>query len=327
MTLVREKKGEKWYGTKKLEDHYVLIGEPGTCYLRHLTVERGTGNAIASGLYDAIEDMGIADNIIGVGADSTAVNTGPRGGAIRLLECRLGRCLHWFICCLHLNELPLRHLCKQLIGPTEGPTEWKGPLGKSLSTCELLPVTGQFQSITDGDPLPQINTDELSHDQGYLYRIITAVRSGVISDDLVREKPGLMSMARWVTTASRICRLYVGTMNPSSELYTLTHFIVCSYGPMWFKIKCHPNCTDGAKHFVEQVKLQRLLPPVSRKVTWPVIQRNSYWAHHENVLLAMLADEDTAVRRAAVYIIRTVRQLPNTCQQRIRGSGSFDHIK
>jgi len=81
MTLAREKRGDKWYSMKKIEEHYVMIGEPRTFYLCHLTLERGTGSAIADSIHSAIEEMGI----------STAVNSGHRGGAIHLLELHTGR--------------------------------------------------------------------------------------------------------------------------------------------------------------------------------------------------------------------------------------------
>lgn len=94
MTLVKQRIEDKWYETKQVEDHYVLVGEPGTNYLSHLTVERGTGAAIANGLYEAMKEMEITDKIVAVGADSTAVNTGRKGGAVHLLECKLRRPLH-----------------------------------------------------------------------------------------------------------------------------------------------------------------------------------------------------------------------------------------
>lgn len=319
MTLVKEKRGDKWYSMKKIEEHYVMIGEPGTFYLCHLTLERGTGSAIADSIHSSIEEMGITDKIMAVGADSTAVNTGHRGGAIHLLELHIGRPLQWFICFLHLNELPFRQLCKTLIGPTEGPTLWKGPIGNALATCASLPLSAEgFQLITDGDPLPEIDVSELSNDQAYLYKMITAIRSGSISDDLLQEKPGPMSMARWLTTASRICRLYVATVQPSNELYSLTHFIVCSYGPTWFSIKCRPRCTDGPKHLLRQIKQQSLLSSACRNITWPAVQRNAYWAHQENVLLSMLGDDDEVNRKAAVDIIKTIRQAAGGSQQQVR---------
>jgi len=53
-----------------------------------------------------------------------------------------------------------------------------------------------FQAITDDNPLPDIDFDEISCDQAYLYRIMAAIRSGTISDDLLHEKPGPPSHAR-----------------------------------------------------------------------------------------------------------------------------------
>lgn len=54
-----------------------MTGEPGTFCLCHLTLERGTGSGIA-----VIEEGGITDQIMAVGADRPAVNTGHRGRAI-----------------------------------------------------------------------------------------------------------------------------------------------------------------------------------------------------------------------------------------------------
>ena len=125
-------------------------------------------------------------------------------------------------------------------------------------------------------------------------------------------------MARWLTTASRVFRLYVGTAQPMSELYSLTQFIVCNYGPMWFQIKCRPRCTDGPNHLLKQIQLQRLFTPANRKTTWPVIQRNAYWAHQENVLLAMLADGDESNRKIAVDIIKAIRVSPLSSQHHSR---------
>jgi hypothetical protein len=58
---VKDKNEGKWYGAKKIEDHYVLFGEPGTAYLQHLILERGTGSVIADGLFNAMQEMGIAE--------------------------------------------------------------------------------------------------------------------------------------------------------------------------------------------------------------------------------------------------------------------------
>ena len=53
----------------------MLAGKPGSFHLPPLTLERGTGTAVAVGLYDAVEKTGIADKIIAVDAVYMAVNT------------------------------------------------------------------------------------------------------------------------------------------------------------------------------------------------------------------------------------------------------------
>jgi len=44
--------------------------------LDHLTLQHGAGAAIADGLENAIKAMGIADNLIAIGANSMTANTG-----------------------------------------------------------------------------------------------------------------------------------------------------------------------------------------------------------------------------------------------------------
>ena len=309
-TLTKNEKGNKWYGAKEIQDHYVLVGEPGTFYLDHLTIERGTGAGIADGLMKWLVENDIKNEIKAVGADSTATNTGYKNGAIRGLECQLHHPLQWIICSLHLNELPLRHLCRKYIGPTESGTQWKGPLGTALTTCETLPVSPNgFHCIAKGAPLPNVDVNELSRDQAYLYRIISAIRSGVIDNDLLHMKPGPISHARWLTTASRICRLYVATEKPNNDLYVLTEFVVCHYGPIWFHIKFSPKCMEGSKHLLEQINLLQILQPASEAIAWQTIQRNSYWAHQENVILAMLADVDQKNRKLAIDRIKKIREI------------------
>jgi hypothetical protein len=61
------------------------------------------------------------------------VNTGHQGGPIHL-RCHLDQPLKG-LKRFHLNELPMRHSCKELIGSTKGPTEYKETVAKALCTC------------------------------------------------------------------------------------------------------------------------------------------------------------------------------------------------
>ena len=102
-------------------------------------------------------------------------NTGCNRGIIRLLEQRLNRPLQWFICLLHFNELPLKHLIEEIYGRAIGPTSFCGKETPFLQICETLPVH-KFKAVqTD---YPEVDRKDLSSDQKYLWDIAHAVSSG-----------------------------------------------------------------------------------------------------------------------------------------------------
>ena len=121
--MVKERSGRKWVSKRKIEEHIVIIGEPETTYLNHITPENCCGSGIAKGLFEFMYEASLSNYIL---ADSTNTNTGQKKGAIACLEKSLKRLLVWCICCLHLNELPLRHVCNNLIGRTDGPKGRQG---------------------------------------------------------------------------------------------------------------------------------------------------------------------------------------------------------
>lgn len=89
----------------------IIIMEPGSLYLGHLTLLSGTGKAIAEAIHKYFTNNEIHFNkLLVIGWDGTATNTSWKSGVIRNMELKLGRPLQWFICQLHANELPLRHL-------------------------------------------------------------------------------------------------------------------------------------------------------------------------------------------------------------------------
>lgn len=85
---------------------------------------------------------------------------------------------------------------------------------------------------------------------------------------------------------------------------------------MWFNIKSKDSITMGSKHLFEYIKLTRENTASDiQDIVFPVIARNAYFAHPENVILTMLVDEDRTIRQQAVTSIlktRAMRDLNNT---------------
>ncbi|GBM70805.1 hypothetical protein AVEN_142094-1 [Araneus ventricosus] len=196
---------------------------------------------------------------------------------------------------LHVDRLPLCHLLNSLDGATTGPTEFCGPIGKAIKTCEELPVA-PFSSISVENIPDNIDRMVLSNDQQYLYDICLAISRVECYFDLALKKPGSVAHSRWLTTAGRILRLNVATEKPSDNLIILATFIMKVYAPVWFHVKTKPAITEGARHIWRLISFSRYLESNLRNIVDTVIQRNCFFCHPENLLLSMLTDKRENVK-------------------------------
>lgn len=231
------------------------------------------------------------------------------------METAAKRPIQWSICLLHLNELPLRHLLQNLDGHTKGPYSYSGPIGSLLKNCEKMPVV-KFKAIIT--TVPELLPNDLSTDQKYLFQICGAIRNGNCSSGLAEKHPGVMSHARWLTTANRLLRLYIATENPSPNLVTLTEYIVKVYAPVWFDIKAKPLVYDGAKHLWKAISASRIFPDTVTTIIDKVFTDNGYFAHPENLLLSMLVDSRKHVRELAARRIQKARLKQPTATEEVR---------
>lgn len=76
---------------------------------------------------------------------------------------------------------------------------------------------------------------------------------------------------------------------------------------MWFNITIEPSCLSGPNHLHKCIQLSRYLDDDLKSVIDPVIQRNAYFAHPENILLAMMKDKNKNIRELAVRRIIKAR--------------------
>lgn len=314
-TLVNTKKGNKFYRERKVEEHICLVQQPQSRYIGHVIPKSGSAKEISNSIISFLtQNLVDTKDIIAVGCDGTNTNTGHKAGVIRRLEENFKKPVQWLVCQLHSNELPLRHLLQHLDGVTTGPTGFSGPIGKALANCESLPIAA-FSKIDSA--LPLITATDLSTDQQYLLDICKAVMKGECCDDISRRNPGAMSHARWLTTASRILRLYVASDSPTDNLKTLATFVVKVYCPGWFQIKTNSSCKDGAVNVWSMIKASRYLPDELKCIIDPVIRRNAYFCHPENILLAMVTDDRKDMRELGVRRILKART------QEVRGVRKF----
>ena len=313
-TIVRHtgKNGKNFQKTE-IQDHYVLIEEPQSVFLGHVVPFSGHGISLAVAIYRFLKTRKWDKDAIVFGCDGTNPNVGSLQGCLAYLEKLLGHAVHWEVCLLHGNELPLRALFRFHDGKTSGPASFTGPIGKELQELQedhtrRKPV--KFTRIKN-DSFPQLPEEvvcDLSHNQQYLYDICWAIIEGKLDEDFALRQPGALCHSRWVTLANLILLLYALTAKPSKALKRMVLIIIQFYAPSYFWIKSHPHCSDGPKNLLKMVLFSRKLSVEEQQIAQKTIQRNGFYAHPESILRSMLIHDDLAIREKAVEKIQLIRQ-------------------
>ena len=135
--------------------------------------------------------------------------------------------------------------------------------------------------------------------------IATIVRK--VDDDLAAIKPDPPCVSRWNTLWSRVLRVYVATAQPSNQLQRIANMVVKFFVPMWFQIKRYLYMTDGPHNTFVCLQLLKHLNNTEINIAKEVVQRNAFFAHPHQLLLAMCADRDEAVKRETINKIRKLR--------------------
>lgn len=112
-----------------------------------------------------------------------------------------------------------------------------------------------------------------------------------------------------LTLANNLLRIYISTQNPTVELIELAQYILIVYAPVWFHTKLNFKCTDGARNLWLLITKSRYLSDENQKIIDPVIQRNGFFGHRENILLGMLIDKNENTRHLAVARIIKCREV------------------
>ena len=88
----------------------------------------------------------------------------------------------------------------------------------------------------------------------------------------------------------------------------MAEFLIKVYFPGWFQIKFNSKITDGPKNYLNILtRVMRFPKKIIQDIAVAVWRRNAYFAHLENILLAMLVDNDHNACLLAVNKILIIR--------------------
>ena len=111
-----------------------------------------------------------------------------------------------------------------------------------------------------------------------------------------------------MTTAARICRLYMSELNPTDELTRLTSYIINVYMPTWLRIHWHHNIKYASQHLLDEIQsIQQHCSEEDREIALKSVNINGFHGHLEIVLTCILASADQYTRQDAVSNILAIR--------------------
>lgn len=256
------------------------------------------------------------ESLVAIAADGTNSDTGHEGGVIALFEKAIGRNLHRIICLLHLNELGMKYMITVIDGPTLSESKLSGPIGKKITDNNFF-VThiAAFNTIALGEISANIKgiTTSSRGDQRQLLDLGHAIASGNCPESIVSRKPPPFSFCRWTSAAIRIQLAYISDDQPSHNLVTVATFVQQVYIPMWLRIRSQCTWDHGSRHVFALLDLSRKAAETCQnnkliRVMRTVILNNGWFAHSENIMLSMLADADSEIRKTAYSNILKIRE-------------------
>ena len=78
---------------------------------------------------------------------------------------------------------------------------------------------------------------------------------------------------------------------------------------MWFDKTINPSAINASKHLYRTIEKVRVLSPRVQQIVLPVIQRNGYYAHPTNILLAMVHDKNKDIRELGLKRVLKARKI------------------
>ena len=164
-----------------------------------------------------------------------------------------------------------------------------------LDTVTELITNRNFETVTLGESLITLLDKilkDLSTDQAYGYRIETAIRIGVLPENLINLEIGPVSHSRWLTTANRFWSFwfyfYFLTEKNFKNLRLIFEFIVGVYYPCCFQVKVKQFWLDEPRHVLfplKQLKYQKEEVIAFVKKT---VKRSEWFAFSECIIQTLV---------------------------------------
>ena len=193
--------------------------------------------------------------------------------------------------------IPHRPLVVELGGKIFSNSIWSGELRKMLDMVAELNANRNFKTVTLGQPLialPDKILKDLLTDQTYGYRIATAIRTGVLPENLINLEIGPVSHPNGSLqpTVSENCgsSFHFLTEKNFKNLRLIIEFTVGASYPCWFQIiltlarTVKHSWLDGPRHVLFQLKQLKYQKEEVIIIVKKTVKRSAWFAFSESII-------------------------------------------
>lgn len=148
----------------------------------------------------------------------------------------------------------------------------------------------------------------LSNDHKIFVGLIKIIITGKVEDRWTSMKIGPIVTSRFTTTQARCLRRWLSEEAPSFELQRVVHYLVYVWAEVFLMAKHRNTYTEAPRLLLLEVMLTKMRCSNPEKALLKSsLTTNGQMAHHESILISMLASPHYEERRQAVDTIFRIR--------------------
>lgn len=273
-------------------------------------ISRGTGDACAAAVYDTILSWNLSDKIKCFCFDTTAVNTGLRGGACIILEQKMEKDALWLACRHHIMEIMLEAVVVEALGPSSGPeilifkrfrTFWpnidQNKFSGVSSDPDTLRCVENVISSTISFAEKQLSDSQPRDDYKELLNLTIIFLGGVPNKGITFRAPACLHRARWMAKAIYCLKLFIFrdqfklTKKEHKAITEICVFVVTIYVRCWFQAPLATSAPMNDMWLLKSLKKFENINKVMSKKALTKFLGHLWYLSEELVSLAFFDDE------------------------------------
>ena len=310
------KAGSKRF-TKVKEEHCAVVLWPGDVFAGHVVPRGGKAVELAADLDDFFRDRPNIEieNVNTLLSDGCEKMLGWRTGVHASLEKIKGRRFQRVVCFHHHLEKSFEKvICLYRVyttSPDSFVEPWNTLLSGDIHKVQLV----EFQVVPNPHLLTLIEKmcprvlKDLGTDHRTFIGLLRMAITGKVDEQYAQMKIGPMVTCRFTTTEARFLRCWLSTLHPSFEQTRIMFFIVYVWAEVFLTAKQMNRMEHGPRLLLLEVMLAK------KHCTYPEftmvkasLDYNGQYAHHEAILVSLLASPKPEDRQLAVDTIFSIRE-------------------